>query len=233
MKNITDEIGRKTLKKLQDLINSNSIRPTEAWSCFSSPKSIHKLKIHTVNFTEDEIKSLNGLREEVKKIIKQKISKRCAYCKRAMGQHGLSWHIEHIRCKSKHPKLTFTLSNLTYACLDCNLVKNNAVDNKAKYIFDIIDPNSKEFRYGENIGFLQLSTDRIHVLKYKPISKAGKKTYEKLKFRELEHVELLSSLNHVIGSLCDRIDERLSSLASSDDTLELAEFLQNMKFKLG
>lgn len=233
MKNIADETERKTLKKLQDLINSNSIKPTEAWGCFSNPKSIHELKKYTVNFTEEEIKSLNGVREKVKKIIKQKISKRCAYCKRAMGQHGMSWNIEHIRCKSKHPKMTFALSNLTYACLDCNLVKNNAVDNKANYIFDIIDPNSKGFRYGENIGFLQLSTDSIHVLKYKPISKAGNKTYEKLKFRELEHIELLSSLNDTIGSLCDRIDERLSCLASSDDTLELAEFLQNMKFKLG
>lgn len=92
MKNITDEIGRKTLKKLQDLINSNSIRPTEAWSCFSSPKSIHKLKIHTVNFTEDEIKSLNGLREEVKKIIKQKSAKDALIAKEqwvSMDCHGI------------------------------------------------------------------------------------------------------------------------------------------------
>lgn len=233
MKSIADKAERKTLKKLQDLINSRSIKPTEAWGCFSNPKSVHVLKKYTVNFTEEEIKSLNELRGKVKKILKQKISKRCAYCKRAMGQHGMSWNIEHIRCKSKHPKMTFALNNLTYACLDCNLVKNNAVDNKANYIFDIIDPNSKGFRYGENIGFLQLSTDSIHVLKYKPISKAGNKTYEKLKFRELEHIELLCSLNDTIGSLCDRIDERLPCLASSDDTLALAEFLQNMKFRLG
>lgn len=233
MKNITDDTGRNALKKLQDLINNDSVKPTEAWSCFSKPKAIHKLKKCILNFTEEEIECLNELREKVKKLIRQKISKRCAYCKRAMGQHGMSWNIEHIRCKSKHPKMTFVLRNLTYACLDCNLVKNNAVDNKANYVFDIIDPNSRGFRYGGNIGFLQLSTDSIHVLKYKPISKAGKKTYEKLKFRELEHVELLSSLNNTIGSLCDRIDERLSCLASSDETLELAEFLQTMKFKLG
>ncbi|WP_406228893.1 HNH endonuclease [Pseudomonas siliginis] len=233
MKTISDDKERKALNKLQTLINKKLIKPTEAWSCFSKPKSEHEFKNHTVNLNENEIKSLNEVRQKVKKIIKQKISKRCAYCKRAMGQHGMSWNIEHIRCKSKHPRMTFILSNLTYACLDCNLVKNNAVDNKRNYIFDIIDPNSKGFRYGENIGFLQLSTDSIHVLKYKPISKAGNKTYEKLRFRELEHIELLSSLNDTIGSLCERIDERLSYLASSDDTLELAVFLQNMKFKLG
>lgn len=232
MKKTTDSAGRKTLKKLQDLINNNSLSPTEAWTCFSSPKSKHEFKKHIVNFTEHEIDSLNGIRQKVKEILKKKISKRCAYCKRPMGQHGMSWNIEHIRCKSKHPKMTFTLSNLTYACLDCNLVKNNTVDNKKNYIFDIIDPNSKGFRYGDNIGFLQLSTDSIHILKYKPTSKSGIQTYEKLKFKELEHIELLSSLNETIGSLCDRIDERLPHLASSDDTLELAEFLQKMKFKL-
>lgn len=232
MKSITDATGRKPLKKLQDLINNNLLTPTEAWSCFSSPKPMHECKKHTVVFTEHEIESLKEIRKTVKDILKRKISKRCAYCKRAMGHHGMSWNIEHIRCKSKHPKMTFTLSNLTYACVDCNLVKNNAVDNKKNYIYDIINPNSKGFRYGDNIGFLQLSTDSIHVLKYKPISVSGTKTYEKLKFKELEHIELLSSLNETIGSLCDRIDERLLHLASSDDTLELAEFLQNMKFKL-
>lgn len=232
MKNITDSIGQGILDQLQDLINDNVLTPAEAWDCFSKPKPKGEFKKITVFFTEQEIDSLKGVRNKTKDFLKKKINKRCAYCKRVMGQHGMSWNIEHIRCKSKHPEMTFTLRNLTYACVDCNLVKNNAVDSKRDYIFDIIDPSSNGFRYGDNIGFLQLSTDTIHVLKYKPISENGARTYEKLKFKELEHIELLGSLNETIGSLCDRIDERLLDLSSSDDTLELAAFLQNMKFKL-
>jgi 5-methylcytosine-specific restriction endonuclease McrA len=231
MRKIADKFAKRALVRLEKNVVSGNISATCAWSVYSKPDKAlsHADKYRRVS--EPESVGLKALAVNVKKILKAKVGKRCAYCKRAMGQHAMSWNIEHILGKTKNPKLMFDMDNLTYACLDCNLVKNNEVDQKS-VPFDIINPNSINFRYGNHLGFLQISTDTIHLLKYNGISTEGKSTYTKLKFDRLENLELFLSLNDAARNIAEQIDDRLTALISAGQSSEIASFLQKIKFGL-
>lgn len=232
MMSIADATSKAVLKRLVALVEASTISAVEAWGCFTAPKPLHTFKRHTLTLTGDEVANLESLRDKVQQILKKRINKRCAYCKRAMGQHGMSWHIEHIYGKTRFHRLMFTLSNLTYACIDCNLVKNNSVDQSNPYLFDIINPNLPNFRYGRHLNFLQLSTEELHILKYQHHSPEGESTYRKLKLQSLEHLEVVSSLNESVRHLSERIDSRLSDLIGAGEHREVAEFLHKLKLKI-
>lgn len=224
---LTDKTGAGALTKLLDAVIKGSITATNAWSVYVKPdKNIPSDPL--IILSDEEINSLIKLHAEVKKQLKKQIKNRCAYCKRVMGQHAMSWHIEHIYSKSKHPREMFKMDNLTYACLDCNYVKNNAVDRN-KAAFDIIHPSSKGFVYSKHIRFLHISTDSFHFLKYVPHSKEGIQTYNKLKFNSLESLELLTSLNEPTRHLVDRIEEQLLKHSGS---VPLTNFLHKLKMGL-
>lgn len=148
-----------------------------------------------------------------------------------MGKHGYSWHIEHIHGKKDNINKTFSLENLTLACIDCNYSKNQNLDNK-KIPYDIIDPNSKNFLYRDHLMYLQVSTDRIHILKYKHISEPGKKTYERLNFINLEYEEILKSINRDTLKLMEDINGTIYKLAEDNSNIEISEFLLSLKQKL-
>lgn len=232
MISIADAHSKKILAKLQNLVEFKTITAVEAWDCFSAPKELNKFKKSSLNLSASEITSLKALRDQVQQTLKKQINKRCAYCKRAMGQHGMSWHIEHIYGKTKFPKIMFSLSNLTYACIDCNMVKNNSVDRANPFVFDIINPNTSGFIYSDHLNFFQLSTEEIHILKYKHHSPQGANTYEKLMFENLEQLEIMSSLNQSVRELGERIDDRLADLIKSGENREVADFLHHLKLKL-
>lgn len=226
---LADNRAKAVLTRLLQLVTDKKISAVEAWDCFSSPKASYKFKKLTIKLQEKQVYSINSLRENVQKRLRTQINKRCAYCKRVMGQHGMSWHIEHIYGKTKFPERMFLLSNLTYACIDCNMIKNNTVDRKNPFVFDIINPNAKNFKYGDHMKFLQLSTESIHLLKYAPCSAEGTNTYNKLKLSTIEHLEVLSSLNESVRHMNDRIDERLGELLFEGGHPEVADFLHSLK----
>lgn len=232
MKSLADANAKGWLTTLELLATEGTLSFTEAWNLFSKPTKKKTFKKVTFIIPDVEITSLENLRIQTQTILRRQINKRCAYCKRAMGQHGMSWNIEHIYAKSVFPQKMFSLDNLTYACIDCNLTKNNTVDGVDPYVFDIINPNSAGFNYGAHINFLQLSTENIHILKYHPHSPEGIETYKKMKLQKIEHLEVLGSLNMSVRELSDRIDERLDRLIASGESREVADFLHELKLGL-
>lgn len=233
MKSLATTSEAKALDKLIKDINSKNLTPNQAWTCLTLAKEKIKLNENlTYILTKQEAADLTTLSNKLKTHLKGKINKRCSYCKRIMGQHGKSWNIEHIFCKSKHPDQTFKLSNLTYACLDCNLVKNNTVDRKNPYIFDIINPNTTKFDYSKHIELVHISTEKIQILKYWPISEEGINTYKKLHFDALENLEILGSINAPTRQLRDKIDERIDELTEREETDALVKFLHELKLRI-
>ncbi|MGY2288745.1 HNH endonuclease [Pseudomonas sp. SDO528_S397] len=232
MISLADASSATVITHLERLVADDMMTAVEAWTCYSNPKKTHKFKKLSWRLSESEASSMERLITAVRMTLKKRINKRCAYCKRPMGQHGKSWNIEHIAGKTKFPEKIFSLENLTYACMDCNLVKNNTVDRKNPYVFDIIDPNSTNFKYGDHLKFFQLSTEHIHILKYEAISPSGQSTYTKLKLNMLEHLEVLNSLSASTRQLNDRIDELLYTLTQRQNNVEVAEFLHDIKLKL-
>lgn len=219
MKNIADNVAKGVLKRIQNDLDLDNIDTTQAWKIFSSPLEAIKSINPNLGLTKAEADSIQKLNAAVKSALKKKVNGRCAYCKRVMGQHGMSWHIEHIFSKAKNRSKTFSMSNLTYACIDCNLTKNNSVDQKNEP-FDIINPNAPSFSYSHHIEFLQISTASFHLLKYRPRSPQGTSTYGKLNFEALENVELMMSLNEPFHSLALRIDQRLNELKDEDNAIK-------------
>jgi len=184
-----------------------------------------------IKFTKDEVQWLSDLKGKLIFHLDSNAGRRCAYCKRAMGKHGYSWQIEHIKCKSRFPADTFNLRNLVFACVDCNMAKNHNLDNKNNYVYDIIDPNSFGFKYNNHIKFLQISTEMIHVLKYQNISQEGKQTHSKLKFSTLERCTTLSSINPASCNLLNSLDDTMSKLAE-DGLDDIGQFLFQLKGRI-
>lgn len=235
MKSIANENEKLVIEVLVNQIKALQWTSGQAWSCFSQPEQIKKIKQKGgdfyIKFTEVEFQALKNLKGKLISHLDSEAGRRCAYCKRAMGKHGYSWHIEHIRCKSKFPADTFNLKNLTFACVDCNMAKNHNLDNKAAYVYDIIDPNSPGFKYSKHIKYIQISTETIHVLKYHNISPEGKKTHLKLKFATLERCITLSSLNRTSCNLLNTIDDTMSKL-EEDGLDDLGKFLFQLKGRI-
>lgn len=52
----------------------------------------------------------------------------CNLCGRSKRQHGVILHVDHIKPRSKHPRLELVYENLQVLCEDCNLGKSNKDD---------------------------------------------------------------------------------------------------------
>ncbi|MGG7632828.1 HNH endonuclease [Pseudomonas sp. ES1] len=229
MKKLADATALGVLNRLEQCISDETITASQAWSVFSRPDDALKSKKKETKITASEHTSLTTLKSKVKELLKKKISGRCAYCKRVMGQHGMSWHIEHIRGKSKNPKYIFNMKNLTYACIDCNYMKSPSVDTP-NISHLIINPNSDAFQYDTHIKFIHIATEKLHYLRYSPISDKGITTYEKLAFKRLELIEIVTSLNPIIKDITIQIDSRIDELDESDTALK--NFLMNIKHSI-
>lgn len=232
MKSLASAEERKLLDKTLKLVNAKSITTTEAWGLFTYPKQTDVLTALGVLLSEEDISHLKNLKSKVVKHLKEKSRKRCAYCRRPMGTHAMSWHIEHIKPKSRFPSLMFSLENLVYACIDCNFTKNNQIDNKKHYVFDIINPAMGGFDYSKHISYYQLTTDHLHLVKYDPVSKEGRNTYIKLFLNRIEALEVVMDLNSGIRNLAHRIDEAVDDMVRAEGTQDLAEFLTRLKLEM-
>ncbi|WP_175252612.1 hypothetical protein [Pseudomonas sp. BMW13] len=226
MKKLADKTSLKVLNRLERYISAGSIKAGDAWDVFSRPDKALEAKVKELKINALELESLKKLKVLVKDKLKSRISGRCAYCKRVMGQHGMSWHIEHIKGKTLNPQFIFDMENLTFACIDCNYTKSSSVD-KPNLSHEIINPNSKAFQYSKHIKFIHIATENLHYLRYSPISTEGTATYTKLAFKRLELIELVTSLNPVIRDIATRIDTRVDDLDESDDSLK--EFMMALK----
>ncbi|MEE4076275.1 HNH endonuclease [Pseudomonas viridiflava] len=232
MINLSNTETKILLRKILDLVNSNLITTTEAWKLFSHAKQTEVLTAVGLTISNDDINNLTDLKRKVVKELKSHSGKRCAYCRRPMGTHALSWHIEHIKPKSKFRELMFSMQNLVYACIDCNFTKNSQIDNKREYVFDIINPKSKNFKYSEHLSYYQITTDQLHLIKYEPTSESGKQTYKRLFLAKIESLEIVSGLNSDIRDLANRVDEAVEQLDISQDAKDLAEFLTKLKLEM-
>lgn len=214
------------------LVTTKKINSTEAWKLFANAKQTDVLTVAGLVLSANEIEYLKGLKTKVVAHLKRRSKNRCAYCRRPMGTHAISWHMEHIKPKAKFPKLMFSLHNLVYACLDCNFTKNNNIDNKARYVFDIINPGADNFAYGKHLSYYQLTTDNLHLVKYDPISDPGKNTYSRLSLHKIEALEMVAGLNPDVRDIAHRIDAVVENLEQNSQAKDLAEFLTCLKLEL-
>lgn len=231
MKTMGSSDANRVLSDLESLVDAEAITVTDAWKVFKSPGLKHEFKKASLRLTPIEIEAVESLLAAVKSTLRTGARKRCAYCRRPMGTHKMSWHIEHIKPKSRFPELMFSMSNLVYACMDCNFTKNTEIDNPKVYLFDIIDPGGTGFSYSAHLSYLQVTTEHLHFLKYSPISPEGTKTYERLLLQRIEALEVVSGLNGHIRDLSHRIDDAVVE-CNDDDNDEIGLFLTKLKLKI-
>lgn len=55
----------------------------------------------------------------------EKYECKCMMCGRSPRGHGIVIHVDHIKSRSKYPKLELVFENLQLLCEDCNLGKSN------------------------------------------------------------------------------------------------------------
>ena len=55
----------------------------------------------------------------------KKYSARCMCCGRNRKENGVTIHVDHIKPRSKYPRLELDFNNLQILCEDCNLGKSN------------------------------------------------------------------------------------------------------------
>ncbi|MBA1427176.1 MULTISPECIES: HNH endonuclease [Pseudomonas fluorescens group] len=232
MHSLANTQERAIIKEILKLVTENKISSTEGWKLFSNAKQTDVLTAAGFVLSEQGAQWLKDLKVKVISNLKRKSKNRCAYCRRPMGTHAMSWHIEHIKPKAKFFDLMFSLQNLVYACLDCNFTKNNNIDNKKKYIFDIINPGARDFSYSSHLAYYQLTTENLHLIKYAPISIQGKNTYSKLSLYKIEALEMVTGLNSDVRDIAQRIDAAAELLEQNLHAKDLAEFLTRLKLEL-
>jgi len=235
------KIGAETdaLQRLVKYIEDTTLTGTDAWSCFSSPRTEHVYDKNKppITFTLDERKALKSLKKQVVERLEHKNRRACAYCKRPVGNYGYGWNIEHVYPKSTFPQSTFSLNNLTIGCIDCNQWKAARVDKKTlDQGLTIIEPVATNFRYGDHINLVHIATEDICFIKYRPTSKAGTQTYTKLQFAEIERSTIIDSVNDDLAALHRRMNDVLARAQNRDSQTELATLLSRLKsniYRLG
>ena len=232
MKNIANNVAKKILVALAASIKKDVITTTEAWTLFSKPEEKNIPAKMFRKPSKEDLQHLIALRDNVKNVLRGKARKRCAYCRRPMGSHNISWHIEHIKPKAKFPELIFDMSNLVFACIDCNYTKNNQIDGAKKYIFDIIHPGTPGFSYAGELEYVQLTTEHLHILKYDPISDEGKSTYRRLKLDRIEALEVVSGLNSTVREISHKIDDAIVEFCKNGEHEDIGQFLTGLKLQL-
>jgi 5-methylcytosine-specific restriction endonuclease McrA len=235
MKSLGDVSEKRVLARILNDMATHGLTINETWTLFSWIKRSHSFKRQPENaainivFTADEVKQLMSLQLKIRTALEHSTSRRCSYCKRAMGNYGYSWQIEHIKCKDKHPGLAFDLKNLTLACIDCNSAKGKTVDRSNPYVYNIIDPNSNGFKYGRHLRFFNLATEDVCFLKYRCLSPEGRATYNYLKLNVWERAETLKSISVSHQSVDARLDRILDMLSHDDRNSQLSQLLGELK----
>lgn len=230
------------LQKLLDLIVSNDLNGTEAWSAFSVPAASKEFKRgdvvwRTINFSAAERKTYAEIRQVLQVHLFNKSSGCCAYCRRPVGHYGWAWHIEHVLPKSKHSSLTFALSNLTVGCVHCNQWKGRRVDRfLVGKILPIINPSLPGFCYSAHLSYVQISTESLSFARYSHCSKEGAATYSDLSFSELERCHAINGMHPPLAALHDKIERAIGVGLSMVEGQGLADLLFDLKqsiYKIG
>lgn len=231
------------LAKLIDFIINNTLDPGEAWSAFSSPKEekVFKRKnkpTKRIKFSPAEVNTYKLLRTKVQKKLFELSVGSCAYCRRPVGHYGWAWHIEHVLAKSKHPSLTFDLSNLTVGCVHCNQWKGARIDRKlSSKKLPIINPLAPGFIYSNHITYVQISTESVCFAKYSTHSDEGRETYKSLEFKELERAYAINGMHALTAALHDRLNrlmyvELTNSEGEGEELLKLLGSLKTSIYEI-
>jgi len=235
MKSLANADEKRVLARIQNDAQTYGLTIGETWTLFSWIKKTHKFERRLpalpvdIGFTADEVKHLKSIKLKVRAELERSTSRRCAYCKRGMGNYGYSWQIEHIRCKNKHHALTFELKNLTLACIDCNSAKGKSVDKSNPYLYNIIDPNATGFKYGSHLRFFYLATEDFCFMKYRCITVQGTATYNGLKLNVWERAETLKSISAPHQEVNARLDRILDMLSNDDRFSQVTQLLAELK----
>lgn len=228
------------LKRLTDLVEDDKLSGTNAWTCFSKPQPSYQFGkpiVPLVVFSDAEQDSLKAIKKNLVAHLLKKGRGACAYCKRPVGRYGFGWHLEHVYAKSRFPTKTFLLSNLTIGCVDCNRWKATSVDKTStEGQLGIIDPTTKNFRYGQFLKYVHIATESLSLVKYIPQHPLGQQTWTRLKFSEIERATLIDSMNAEMSSLHDRVNDFLlhrDPLDEDDQVATLLRKLQSAMYRLG
>ncbi|MCU7369235.1 HNH endonuclease [Pantoea stewartii] len=221
------------LRKIIDYTKNNiNHRTSDIWGCFSKPQLKKIIKDnaeneHELTFSTLEVKGLKSIKKKLIKLLSSNCYNRCSYCKRPMGNYGWSWHIEHIKCKEHFRDLTFSLNNLTMACVDCNYRKSSRID-AYNLSHKIINPNSKNYKYSNHLKMNIFGTESLIMLKFNKIDDIGTDTYEYLQFKKIEYSTTLRSINNSIENLIMDIEKKIGSTHDTD----LESLLINLKDRI-
>ncbi|MBU9172469.1 HNH endonuclease [Burkholderia gladioli] len=229
------DVEKGTLRRLLRYVANDTLTGTGAWTCFSSPRAKHVYDEDQppITFTADEIKGLKSLKKRVVEKLELKHHRACAYCRRPVGHYGYGWHIEHVYPKADFPQRTFSLPNLTIGCVDCNQWKAARVDRTTlAQGLTIIEPVANGFRYGNHINLVHIATEDVCLVKYRPVSEAGRQTYAKLQFADIERSTIIDSVNDDLAALHRRMNDLLAKAQSDDSQSELVELLGKLKSKI-
>lgn len=221
------------LNRLTDLVEDSALSGTNAWTCFSKPQDSHqfgKPPGPLMNFSDAEQESLKAIKKQLVSYLARRERGVCAYCKRPVGRYGFGWHIEHVYAKSRFPAKTFALSNLTIGCVDCNKWKASSVDKTStEGQLGIIDPTTRNFRYGQFLKYVHIATESLSLVKYLPQHPLGEETWTRLRFSEIERATLIDSMNVEMASLHDRVNAFLLDRDPSDEDDEVAILLRKLQ----
>jgi len=236
MRSLCENDGQRDhLAKLISLVSTRQLNGGEAWSAFSSPakaKSFNRQGAHwkTINFTKEEIKTYEALREKTRKKLYERCIGCCAYCRRPVGHYGWAWHIEHVFPKSKRPSLAFELANLTVGCVHCNQWKGARVDKAfTQGQLPIINPVSPKFIYSQHLTYIQVSTESVCFAKYSTHSGLGVETYRLLSFEELERSYAINGMHAPTAALHERLTRAMGAALTAPEGRELVTLLGSLK----
>lgn len=196
-----DGADRAALSRLTRMLADEEITSGQAWTCFSQPDRLKKFGEQEVAFSAAEVKSYKSLRKLASTKLFEQFKGACVYCRRPVGRYGYSWHIEHVWPKALHPHKTFLMSNLAVGCVDCNRWKGVRVDKAAAQALPIIDPTLRGFKYSRHLGYVQISTEDLHLIKYLTKDALGEETHALLNFSEIERYTLIDSMNGSLAQL--------------------------------
>ena len=63
----------------------------------------------------------------------------CCLCGRSKALHGVVLHVDHIKPRSRFPRLQLSINNLQVLCSDCNLGKSNKDDTDWRKLRENVD----------------------------------------------------------------------------------------------
>ena len=156
--------------------------------------------------------------DSIKTILKQETHHKCMYCE-SIANHVTYEHIEHIKpkAKDKFPELTYTWSNLGWACPKCNMNKSDTYDIH----FPFIDPYHEEL------------SDHIWasgaIIRHLPGKQRGEITIKVIQLNRPELLEKRRERMDQVQTIADNYTSTTSPLLKKLLQKELEEEFQNDK----